>query len=107
MTTFLGAMPRDTDSPTAQFHLQAVAETSVLPRILDAFAKLTIVPDAFTAERHGDDGMDVDIRVAGLDARQADQLAGRLRAIVYVDLVLVSVEGASQAQVEMSARRQA
>jgi acetolactate synthase regulatory subunit len=111
MTTFLGAMPRHsdshTDSPLAQFRVQAAAEPSVLPRILDVFAKVTIVPDSFASERlgpnGGDDDMEIDIRVAGLDARQADQLASRMRAIVDVDQVLVSVESATQT----SARRQA
>ena len=103
MTTFLGAMPRNPDSPFAQFRIQAAAEPSVLPRILDVFAKVTIVPDTFVSERRGDDGMEIDIGVAGLDARQADQLASRMRAIVDVDQVLVSVESATQT----SARRQA
>ena len=107
MTTFLGAMPRNPDAPFAQFRIQAAAEPSVLPRILDVFAKVTIVPDTFASERRGADGMEIDIRVAGLDARQADQLASRMRAIVYVDQVLVSVESASEDQVAGQARRQA
>ncbi|MBT6096322.1 MAG: hypothetical protein HOH04_15660 [Rhodospirillaceae bacterium] len=95
MTTFLGAMPRESTSTPTHFRLNAGIEPSVLPRVLDVFAKLAIVPDAFIAERKPDQKPDevmaIDIHVAGLDAQQADHLASRLRSIIYVDSVFVSL----------------
>ncbi len=94
MTTFLGAMPGpSTDQSigqSTQFRLNTSIEPSVLPRVMEAFAKLTIVPDAFVAERKTGERMEIDIHVGGLDRAQADHLASGLRRIIYVDSVLVS-----------------
>jgi hypothetical protein len=92
MTVFIGAMPRQSTEITTSFHLSAAAEASVLPRVLDVFAKLTIIPNEFRAERQGDDSISVHIHVIGLDGSQSEHLAQTLRRIIGVETVLVSCD---------------
>ena len=90
MTVFIGAMPRHSFEITTVFHLVASAEASVLPRMLDVFSKLTIIPDVFKAEREGEDTICIHIHVQSLDVRQSEHLAQSLRRIIGVETVLVS-----------------
>jgi acetolactate synthase small subunit len=92
MTTFLGALPHPSSDSSTRFRLSADASPSVMPRIIGLFAKLAMVPEAFHAERTGEDGLEVEIRVAGLSAQQADHLARALRQIIEVEAVLVGLE---------------
>lgn len=89
MTAFLGAMPPSSAENSTHYRLSAAAEPSVLPRVIEAFAKLALVPERVGAERAGGE-LSVDIRLAGLDRAQSDHLASALRRIIGVDAVLVS-----------------
>ena len=91
MTAFLGAMEPHHSSDMSHFRVTAVAEASVLPRVIEVFAKLTLVPAAFASETLGDRSMRIDVRMPGLDQAQSDHLARALRQIIGVETVLVSL----------------
>lgn len=96
MTAFLGAMPHPSSESSTCFHVSAAENPSVLARVAGLFAKLTVVPDAFSAERAGDGGLAMEIRVAGLSAGQSEHLAQALRQIIEVEAVLVGLEDRGQ-----------
>jgi hypothetical protein len=90
----------DRSSPTLWFFsVHAAPEPSVMPRLLDLFAKRGLVPRRLHAgaDEHA---LAVDLQVAGLDDAQADRVAALMRQTVGVERVLASAmhERASFAQ---------
>ena len=78
-------------SPTWCFSVFAAPEACVMPRVLEFFVKRGLVPARF----HGDvvdDGLVVDVHVAGLEEGVADHIAACLRQLVYVERVLTATK---------------
>jgi acetolactate synthase small subunit len=100
MTVFLGATPHSTPDSFTNFRLSAAANASVLTRIVGLFAKLSLVPEAFSAKRAAGDVLDVEIRVTGLSAQQAEHVARTMRQIIEVDHVLVALEEPAQVRAQ-------
>ena len=79
-------------APIACFSVMADADAGTLPRILEVFAKLGLLPsrlyatEEFQPERH----LLVDLQVAGIDKTKAGQLAANLQSMVVVRRVLTS-----------------
>jgi acetolactate synthase regulatory subunit len=74
---------------TACFSIQATAEPSVMPRILELFAKRGLIPcrwhsDLAIAE------LCIDLQVDGLSRQQVDHVAASIRNMVAVTSVLTS-----------------
>ncbi|MFZ4807402.1 MAG: hypothetical protein ACOYLQ_09115 [Hyphomicrobiaceae bacterium] len=78
----------------ALFHVTAVTEPSLLPRLVAPVARLGCTPTRLHASTESGDGseMTVDLRVAGLTRQTADWLAGNLRAVVGVQAVIAVLE---------------
>jgi len=74
------------------FSVVAATDPTVMPRVLEVFSKLGMVPTKWhsaVAGRHRDE-LHIDIQMAGLGPNQAERLAQSLRRIVFVDTVLTS-----------------
>jgi acetolactate synthase small subunit len=81
----------DQAQPVYCFSVFASPEASVMPRVLELFAKRGLTPDRF----HGavaEDGLSIDIQCAGLDEQVAEHIAVFMRNLVYVDRVLTATK---------------
>ena len=74
------------------YSVQALPEAGVLPRILQSFAKLGVVPRRCHAALEGaaEQRLVVDVQVQGLAEVMAEHIADLLRTNVCVDSVLTS-----------------
>jgi len=77
------------------YHLRAVREPSVLPRVLEMFALRDLIPyHVMCREVVGaDPELLIDVRVRGLEADHARHLAQRMRNIVPVQQVALDIQG--------------
>ena len=85
--------------PDAQvvFHVVGMADTNLLPRLLDHFCLRDLVPDHVLAERHGDE-MRVTIALARDACPEWEMIGRKLGQIFVVKSVLASVsEDATEA----------
>lgn len=74
------------------FSVTALSDAATLPRVMEVFALHGFVPSRCHAQRTRERGdrLAIDLQMEGVDQRQADKLAQRLRAIVVVESVLLS-----------------
>lgn len=74
------------------YSVQALPDAGVLPRILQSFAKLGVVPRRCHAALEGaaEQRLVVDVQVQGLEEVMAEHIADLLRSSVCVDSVLTS-----------------
>ncbi len=74
------------------YALTAEPEASLLPRVLQFFAKRGLVPYRChaTVEGHNDATLSIDVQVCGMDDWSADHMGQSLRQIVGVHAVLMS-----------------
>ena len=84
--------PRVETDVTACFSVQAVADPSVMPRVLELFAKRGLIPSRWHSDLGGRrrDELTIDLQVQGLTDSQRDHTAAILRGMVCVTSVLVS-----------------
>ncbi|EDP65460.1 hypothetical protein BAL199_12406 [alpha proteobacterium BAL199] len=82
----------ETPSPVACFSIQADADPSVMPRVLELFAKRGMIPLRWHADLGGRrrDELTIDLQVDGLDRSKAEQIANAIRQMVAVVNVLTS-----------------
>ncbi len=97
MTAYSGPMPVSTSSPpkpspTQCFSVIADTDPAALPRVLEVFAKLTLVPSQCHSTRVGSVGQElhIDLQFADMDMSMAEHLARTLRGIYLVNSVLTS-----------------
>jgi len=79
--------------PIACFSVQAEAEPSVMPRVLEQFAKRNIVPLQWHSSLgRGTQGRElyIDVQVEAMEPELAQRIAENLRQIVHVQLVLTA-----------------
>ena len=83
------------NSYTACYSVFALAEPSVMGRVLEVFAKRGMVPTMWhsTVCGIGGEELHIDLQVADLDRTLADRLARSLRQLVSVKCVLTSEKG--------------
>ncbi|MBM3541248.1 MAG: hypothetical protein FJX51_04305 [Alphaproteobacteria bacterium] len=89
-------MRRVANAPkTACFSVHAAAEPSVMPRVMEQFAKRGLVPCQWHSTLAPEDGaaLVIDIQVEGLAPALVTPIAEALRRIVYVDAVLTAEKG--------------
>ena len=72
------------------YHLRALREPSVLPRVLEMFALRDLIPH-HVACWEDDGGLVVDVHVRGLETQHARHLAQRMRNIVPVSQVALEL----------------
>jgi len=79
-------------SPVACFSIQAEADPSVMPRVLELFAKRGMIPLRWHADLGGRrrDELTIDLQVDGVDRAKAELLAHAMRQMVAVVSVLTS-----------------
>jgi len=85
--------PAKTEStPTVCFAVQAAAEPSVLPRLVELFAKRGLVPTALHSRCHDHTvgPVHIDIEMSGVKPTVADYLEQCMRKVVGVELVVKS-----------------
>lgn len=97
---FDSALAVDAADATACFHVQARAEPSVMPRVMDQFARRGLVPTQWHSSLGGRDGetLVIDLQMRALAPAQVARIAACLRQIVEVDCVLVSRKRAAGAR---------
>ena len=78
-------------NPVWCFSVFAAPEASVMPRVLNEFAKRGLCPSRFDGAVAGDD-LVVDVQCAGLEPEIARHVAERLRGLVHVERVLTAVK---------------
>jgi len=90
MTAYAGQRPASL--PTQCFSVIADTDPSALPRVLEVFAKLTLVPSQCHASRVGPTGheLHIDLQFADMGIGTAEHMARSLRAIHLVNSVLTS-----------------
>ena len=76
----------------ACFSIQAEADPSVMPRVLELFAKRGMIPLRWHADLGGRrrDELTIDLQVDGLDRAKAELIAHAVRQMVAVTSVLTS-----------------
>lgn len=92
------AEPRPEDDAAAPsrrvvcYSIHAAAEPGVMPRVLELFAKRSLVPQRWHSDVVGPEGRElaIDLQVADLDAATAAYVARCLRRIWGVEAVLTS-----------------
>ena len=87
-----GALPvadRDALPLTACFSVHAHAESGVMPRVLELFAKRGLVPQRWHSAAAGT-ALTIDVQIGGLGRDTADYIARCMRQIAGVDTVLTS-----------------
>ncbi len=86
------SMPVHGFDTTACFSVHAAFDAAVMPRVLAVFARRGLVPTTWHSSVCGGDGeeIQIDLQMAGLDARQTEVVAESLRQIVNVACVLTS-----------------
>ncbi|MDP6787026.1 MAG: hypothetical protein QGI13_07870 [Rhodospirillales bacterium] len=74
------------------FSVHAPADPSVMPRVMDVFAKRSLVPSRWhsTLDGPGGEELHIDIQVAGLEPAAGERLAALLRQLVCVETMLTS-----------------
>lgn len=78
------------DDAQVLFHVVGLADTNLLPRLLDHFCLRDVVPERVSAERHGDE-MRVTIAVRREACPEWEMVARKLGQIFVVRNVLASV----------------
>lgn len=79
-------------APVACFSIQASAEPTVMPRVLELFAKRGLIPSRWHSDLGGrrQDELTIDFQVEGLDREKAELIAQAIRQFVSVGSVLTS-----------------
>lgn len=74
----------------AMFFVSAESDPGLLPRLVEPFAKLGLVPDRVHADReaHADRNLNVDLRIAEVTPRHAHLLEKALRSVIGVRSVI-------------------
>lgn len=75
---------------TVCFSIQAVAEPGVMPRVLELFAKRSLVPQRWVSGVDGQGDLTIDLQVDDLSPDVSDYLARCLSQIADVRSVLTS-----------------
>lgn len=78
----------------ALFFVTGPADPGLLPRVIEPVAKLGYVPTRVHASRESGDGTElvVDLRLAGVPCRVAEQVERALRAVIGVRQVMAVLE---------------
>ena len=92
MPPLLATVADDDPSVIACFSVHAHAEPGVMPRVLELFAKRGLIPFVWHSTVCGTDRAEltIDIQMHGLGRDLMDYIAGCLRQIAYVEVVLTS-----------------
>jgi acetolactate synthase small subunit len=75
---------------TACFSIEAEANPSVMPRVLELFAKRGLIPSRWHSDLSGPDMLWIDLQVDGLTRQQVSHVAECIRGMVGVGSVLTS-----------------
>src|SRR3546814_20180680 len=77
------ADPADAVPTVACFSIQAVADPSVMPRVLELFAKRGMIPLRWHADLGGRrrDELTIDLQIDGLDRPKAELIAQAIRQL--------------------------
>ena len=90
------SLPRHTAGrnhvPTFCLTVRTVADPGSLPRVLEVFAKLGLIPSKLFSVATGADELTVDLQVSGLEPELGGLIASQLRSQVGIETVLTSVK---------------
>lgn len=86
------ARPVPAPESVACFSIQALAEPTVMPRVLELFAKRGLIPSRWHSDLGGrrQDELTIDFQVSGLERDKAELIAHAIRQFVSVSSVLTS-----------------
>ena len=78
---------------TACFSVVADADPGIMPRVLEVFAKLGLVPSLWHSRIAPTGELTIDLQMEGMEAQKARHVAGCLRQIWGVSTVLTAEKG--------------
>lgn len=81
---------RAAPAPASRYRVHALADPSVLSRVVELFVLRDLIPDRVSAERQGADRLSIELDVAGLAEQEAGHVARRIQAFPMVTGVLLS-----------------
>ena len=82
------------DPDGLRYRMTTDADPGLLSRVLQVFAKRSLVPESFRSERRtGDDGLSVELRIPAMEATRARHIAACLRETVGVRTVVGPIGG--------------
>lgn len=73
----------------SRYHVRAVADPSVLSRVVEQFVLRDLIPSHVNCRRHAADELRIELEVVGLAEQEASHVARRLRGIPTVTGVLL------------------
>ncbi len=76
-------------APAFHFSVRAVADPSVLSRVVEQFVLRNLVPESVQARRRGPDELQIDLGVTGLGGQEADHVAALVRGFPTVTGVML------------------
>jgi acetolactate synthase small subunit len=84
--------PRQQSRQAACFSVHARAESGIMPRVLELFAKRGLVPSSWHSATSGldDSELTIDIQMRGMPEDLANFIAARLRQMADIETVLTS-----------------
>ncbi len=85
--------PPPAAQPSVRFFITAAATPGVMPRVIEQFARRGLVPERWHAVAD-ENGIRIDLRIAGMDTAGASVLAATLRGTVDIHSVLSDDEPA-------------
>lgn len=74
---------------TACFSITALPAPGTLPRLINAFAQRSLIPDRWHSVLTADGELQIDVQVTGMGKDVAELVAAKLRAMIDVRSVLV------------------
>lgn len=74
---------------SSRYYVSAVADPSVLSRVVELFVLRDLIPSRVSCRRHAGDELRIDLEVAGLAEHEAGHVARRLRGIPTVTGVML------------------
>lgn len=74
---------------TACFSITALPAPGTLPRLLNAFAQRSLIPERWHGVLTADGELQVDVQVAGMEMDVAELVAAKLRSLIDVRTVLL------------------
>lgn len=84
----------ETGTVRVMYYVQAAADPNLLPRLIQPFAKLGLIPDRVYADRewHGDKDLNIELRLLSIDANQAILLEKTLASVIGVHNVIAVID---------------
>ncbi len=86
--------PTENTLVRANFYVQFQGDPNTLPRLIEPFAKLSLIPDRIFCDReaHAERVLNLEVRLHEVEVNLTKRLESILRAVIGVKTVIVVIE---------------